>query len=85
MKRYEDAIASYNRAVRYKPDYYEAWYSRGNALFYLKRYEDAIASYDKAVRFKPDYREAIEARNQAQRQMLLEKLQFQQPSVTPSP
>jgi len=85
LKRYEDAIASYNRAVRYKSDYYEAWYSRGNALFNLKRYEDAIASYDKAVRFKPDYREAIDARNQAQRQLLLEKLQLQQPDPRPTP
>ncbi len=84
LKRYEDAIVSYNRAVRYKPDYYEAWYSRGNALYNLKRYEDAIASDDKAVRFKPDYREAIDARNQAQRQILLEKLQLP-PNPTPTP
>jgi tetratricopeptide (TPR) repeat protein/tRNA A-37 threonylcarbamoyl transferase component Bud32 len=85
LKRYEDAIVSYNRAVRYKPDYYEAWYSRGNALYNLKRYEDAIASFDKALRFKPDYREAIDARNQAQRQMLLEKLQPPLPNTTPTP
>ena len=81
LKRYEDALASYSRAVRYKPDYYEAWYSRGNVLFSLQRYEDAIASYQKAVRFKPDYREAIDAQNQAQRLLLLKKLQPQPPGI----
>jgi tetratricopeptide (TPR) repeat protein len=66
LKKYEDAIASYNRAVRYKADHYESWYNKGNALFNLKRYEEAIASYDQAIRFKSDYRQAIDARNQAQ-------------------
>ncbi len=82
LKRYEDALASYSRAVRYKPDYYEAWYSRGNVLFSLQSYEDALASYQKAVRFKPDYREAIDAQNQAQRLLLLKKLQPQPPGIS---
>lgn len=78
LKRYEEAIASYNRAVRYKPDYYEALYSRGNGLFNLKRYLEAVAAYDKAIRYKPDYREAIDAKNRAQNQLDMEKLNLEQ-------
>jgi tetratricopeptide (TPR) repeat protein len=66
LKRYPDAIASYNRAVEIKPDHYEAWYSRGNALVNLQRYSEAIESYNKAIQYQQDYREAIDARNQAQ-------------------
>jgi tetratricopeptide (TPR) repeat protein len=69
LKRYQDAIASYNRSVEIKPDHYEAWYSRGNALLNLKRYQEAIQSYDKAIQYKPDYQEAINARNLAQSQL----------------
>ena len=54
----EEAIASYNRALEFKPDYHEAWYSRGNALYALGRKEEAIAAYDRALAFKPDYHEA---------------------------
>lgn len=76
-QKYAEAIASYNRAVRYKPDNYESWYSRGNALFNLKRYQEAIASYDKAIKIKPDYQPAINARNQAQQDLV----NSQQPPV----
>jgi tetratricopeptide (TPR) repeat protein len=31
-KEYEAAIASYDQALKIKPDYHEAWYNRGNAL-----------------------------------------------------
>jgi tetratricopeptide (TPR) repeat protein len=57
-KEYEAAIASYDQALKFKPDYYEAWYNRGIALGNLGRLEEAIVSYDKALKFKPDYHEA---------------------------
>lgn len=52
--RYEEAIASYDKAVAIKPDYHEAWSNRGASLGRLGRYEEAIASFDKALEFKPD-------------------------------
>ena len=55
---YTGAIEFYDKAVEFKPDYYEAWYNRGIALDDLGRYEDAITSYDKAVAIKPDCHEA---------------------------
>jgi tetratricopeptide (TPR) repeat protein/CHAT domain-containing protein len=49
------AIASYDKAVKIKPDLYEAWNRRGVVLCdELQRYEEALTSFDKAIEFKPD-------------------------------
>ncbi|MBN3926366.1 tetratricopeptide repeat protein [Nostoc sp. NMS4] len=55
---FEAAITSYDQALKFKPDYHEAWNNRGIALYNLRRNEEAIASYDQALKFKPDYHEA---------------------------
>jgi tetratricopeptide (TPR) repeat protein len=57
LGRYEDAIASYDRAIKINPDLHEAWSNRGVALVNLGRYEKAIASYDRAIKIKPDLHE----------------------------
>ncbi|MGK7960935.1 tetratricopeptide repeat protein, partial [Crocosphaera sp.] len=62
---YEAAIASYDKALEFKPDYDQAWNNRGNALYNLGRLEEAIASYDKALEIKPDYHEAWNNRGNA--------------------
>jgi tetratricopeptide (TPR) repeat protein len=54
----EEAIASYDRALKVKPDEHEAWYNRGVSLADIGRYNEAIASYDRALKVKPDYHEA---------------------------
>ncbi len=51
---FEEAIASYDKALEFKPDDHAAWNNRGIALDNLGRREDAIASYDKALKLKPD-------------------------------
>jgi len=53
--RLEEAVTSYARALRVKPDYVEAHYNMGVALDDLGRHEEAIASYTEALRIKPDY------------------------------
>jgi tetratricopeptide (TPR) repeat protein len=53
-KKYEAVIASYDQALKYKPDDDAAWYFRGIALGNLQRYEEAIASLDQALEIKPD-------------------------------
>ncbi|MEH2260797.1 tetratricopeptide repeat protein, partial [Nostoc sp.] len=55
---YKEAIASYDQALKFKPDDHQAWYNRGNALINLGRTEEAIASYDQALKFKPDLHQA---------------------------
>jgi tetratricopeptide (TPR) repeat protein len=54
----EEAIASYEKAIEFKPDNHEAWSNRGVSLNDLGRNEEAIASYEKAIEIKPDYHEA---------------------------
>ncbi|MEO0352828.1 MAG: tetratricopeptide repeat protein [Cyanobacteria bacterium P01_A01_bin.15] len=58
LERYDDAIASYDQALKHKPDDHQAWYNRGLALHKLERYDDAIASYDQALLHKPDLHQA---------------------------
>ena len=53
-KQYEEAIASYDKALEFKPDYQNAWHVRGIALSALGRYEEAITSFDRALQIKPD-------------------------------
>ncbi|MDZ7956912.1 MAG: tetratricopeptide repeat protein [Aulosira sp. DedQUE10] len=47
------AIASFDNALKFKPDNHEAWNNRGGALAHLGEYEQAITSYDNALKFKP--------------------------------
>jgi tetratricopeptide (TPR) repeat protein len=64
-EEYAKAIASYDKALEFKPDKHEAWNNRGYALGNLGRLEEAIASYDKALEFKPDKHEAWNNRGYA--------------------
>ena len=55
--RYQEAVASYDNALKIKPDSYEVWFLRGFALSDLGRNEEAITSFDQALKIKPDYHE----------------------------
>jgi hypothetical protein len=46
---YEEAIASFDRAIEAKPDFFAAWASKGDALLSVDRPEEAIASFDRAI------------------------------------
>ena len=58
LKRYDEAIAFYDKALSIESDHSEVWSNKGNALGELKRYDEAIAHYDKALSLKADYAEA---------------------------
>ena len=62
LKRHDEALASYDRALTLRPDYAEAHYNRGNALEELKRHDEALASYDRALTLRPDHAEALNNR-----------------------
>jgi Tfp pilus assembly protein PilF len=57
LKRLDEALASYDKALALKPDFAEVFNNRGQFLHELKRFEEALASYDKALALKPDYAE----------------------------
>src|SRR5215469_2839219 len=62
LKRYEEALDSYDRALAIRPDFAHALGNRGNVLFELKRYEEALDSYDQALAIQPDFAEAHHGR-----------------------
>jgi predicted O-linked N-acetylglucosamine transferase (SPINDLY family) len=58
MGQLDDAIASYQHAVRLKADYADAHYNLGRALQCKGRFDAAITAYRLAIGLKPDYDDA---------------------------
>jgi protein O-GlcNAc transferase len=61
-KRFEDALAAYDKAIALRPDYADALYNRGITLMDLRRFEEALASYDKVIALEPGYAKALNNR-----------------------
>ena len=59
LRRYAEALASYDLALSARPDYAEALNNRGSVLHELRRYAEALASCDRALRVRPDYTDAL--------------------------
>ena len=55
LKRFEESIVHYDKALSLNPNYAEAWSNKGNALQEFKRFEESIVHYDKALNLKPGY------------------------------
>lgn len=53
LKRHQEAIVCYDRALQIDPRYTFAWTGKGVALDELGQYEDAIECYDKALAINP--------------------------------
>jgi len=58
LGRPDDALASYDAAIRTAPGSADAQFNRGTALQDLGRFEDALVSYDTVLRIRPDLAEA---------------------------
>jgi tetratricopeptide (TPR) repeat protein len=54
LERYEEALASFDRAFEINHDNYIAWFHHGEILGKLERYEEALASLDKAITLNSD-------------------------------
>lgn len=59
LKRYEEAIEAYKKAIKLKPHRRGLWFNKGVALGKLGRYEEAIEAYDEAIKLKSDYADAL--------------------------
>ena len=55
---YENAVLRYNKAIKLKPDYAEAYNNRGIAYDGMGKSKEAIADYSKAIELKPNDAEA---------------------------
>ncbi len=65
MRRFDEALRSYEEALQTAPQFTEAWNNRGNALQELHRYAEALECYDKAIALAPRYAEAYSNRGNA--------------------
>ena len=59
LRRFAEAIESYDRALSLRPGNAEVLYNRGNALLALARQHEAIEAYERAILARPDYAEAL--------------------------
>ena len=55
LKRYEEALATFEQAIRLDPNYSYAYYYKGNALNDLNRYEEAVQAFEQAIHLDPNY------------------------------
>ncbi len=54
LKRYEEALEAYNRAIQLAPNDALAYHNKGYALDDLKRYEEALEAYTRAIELDPN-------------------------------
>jgi len=59
LKRYKEALESYNQSIRLDPNNANAYNGRGVCLSSLNKKQEAIESYIEAIRLKPDLTIAI--------------------------
>ena len=59
LKRHGEALASYDQALKLKPDFADALNNRGTALIELGRHGEAVASFDRAIAIRPRYAGAL--------------------------
>ena len=53
-EEFDAALAAYDQAIKYKSDFAEAYYNKGNTLKSKLQHEEAINSYSKAIEFDPN-------------------------------
>lgn len=69
LKRWDEALTSYDRAIELNPHDPDLFYNRGNALQELKRLDEAVTSYAKATAISPNFAAAFNNCGNALREM----------------
>jgi predicted O-linked N-acetylglucosamine transferase (SPINDLY family) len=59
LKRYEEALVCYEKAISLEPKYVEAYSNKGNVLQALGNYDEALASYESAILIDKTYAPAF--------------------------
>lgn len=54
-KRYEEAIASYQEAIKLEPGNYRYYFSQGKCYYAMKNYDLALSSFEETVEYKKDF------------------------------
>jgi len=58
LKRFKDAIASYDIAIKINPNFAEAYYKRGDCYRELNQLVEAVVNFDRAIELKSNFIEA---------------------------
>ncbi len=53
-ERYKEALLGYQKIIKLKPDFFEAWHKQGEVYYYLAMDRESIASFKKALQLKED-------------------------------
>ena len=69
MGDYKDAVADYDLALKFNPQYARAYSNRGIAKDKMGDYKDAIADYDQAIEIRPQYAAAYSNRGVTKNKM----------------
>ena len=59
LRRFDEALESYNKAISIKPDYAEVFNNRGSTLQEMKHFDEALMSFGKAISLKSDFSDAL--------------------------
>jgi tetratricopeptide (TPR) repeat protein len=54
-KRYGEAIAKYDEAIKLEPGNYRYYFSRGKCYYAMKDYDLALSSFEETVEYKKDF------------------------------
>ncbi|MEH1974600.1 MAG: tetratricopeptide repeat protein, partial [Nostoc sp.] len=54
LGRTEEAIASYDQALKFKPDYHQAWYNKACCYAVQGNIEQALENLQQAINLSPD-------------------------------
>lgn len=54
-QKYEKAVDAFNKAIKVKPDLYQAWYARGRAQRLQQKYKEALESFKRATTYRATY------------------------------
>jgi tetratricopeptide (TPR) repeat protein len=58
LNKFDDAMMSYNKAIKLNPNYADPYSNLANVLCQLERHKEAIINYNEAIKLKPNYAEA---------------------------
>ncbi len=59
LKDYQGAINDYEKAIKLKPEYAEAWYGKAICESILSKYDDALTDFNKAAELDPSNKDVI--------------------------
>ncbi|KAF3887995.1 MULTISPECIES: serine protease [Nostocales] len=55
LQKYEKAADAFDKAIRTKPNFYQAWYAKGRAQRLQRKYKEALVSFNQATSYNSTY------------------------------